>query len=79
MTKNTPPSTDTRLPPMPLSELPRMKELLQRTASSPTEAAVRRADNARMRTEATAAAGRAKQRRKAAAAANARVNARRKT
>jgi hypothetical protein len=64
---------------MPLSELPRMKELLQRSTSSPTEAAVRRADNARMRTEAVAAAGRAKQRQKAARAAHARVIAGRKT
>ena len=64
---------------MPLSELPRMKELLQPSKPSPTAAAVRHADNVRMRTEAVAAAGRAKQREKAARAAHARVIAGRKT
>jgi hypothetical protein len=64
---------------MPLSELPRMKELLKASSSSPRDAEVRRTDNARMRAEAMAAARRAKQRQKAATAAHARVTARRKT
>ena len=79
MNKKTRPSTHAPLPPMPLSELPRMKELLQQSPSSPTEAEVRRADNARMGTDAAAAAGRAKQRRTAATAAYVRVIVRRKT